>query len=693
MLVSSDVGRPVVARMDRKTFVHGKAVLLGLGLAWMLGCGGGSSDSLGSGTPPPDPPAQDTQAPTVPSGATIGSVTATTVQVSWTGSTDNVGVTGYRVYRGSSLVGTTGETGYTDTGLNAGTTYAYRISALDAAGNASAQSTAVEATTSLVATGTTYHVSAEGSDSSDGLTPGTAWRTLAHVNGRSLEPGDAVLLRRGDTWREALEIDDAGTPSAYIQFGAYGSGDRPRILGSTALTAWTATGTAHVWQSTATLSDPWTVITADGTNCQVFFLETSGAVTWGYHETYDAAFTNLSSDYDWTWNANRLYVYSTQDPNTRFSAVEAPQRQYAVIVEHVNHVAIDSLEMAYLGGFGVRDAYPPATSTGLRVTNCWIHHIGRKGSNVAYGTYNYHSNAYYANNEIHDCGRRSISVAATSYDTQTIVDGVLIENNRFHHGFHTTGIDLNPSGSGSHIIRNVVIRNNVFEGEPDVFLRGGDREDLYYDDGLNSNHIFLADQSTGSTGDMMNVDIYQNVFTYTGGKAVGIENAKNIRIFHNTFYAVNPTLANTQAFVYISEGAERPEDISIQNNIFFNTMAYAFNPNFVSVKTDANWVSEITLNHNLYYSTDPSNVLVWVRGRSIDGVWMEGAEYIAAEWAQYKSATGWDAESPVPANPLFVDAAGGNLHLQAGSPAIDAGVDVGLGLSYNGAPDIGAFER
>lgn len=92
----------------------------------------------------------DTTAPTVPTGVTATPGNAQVV-VSWTASTDAVGVTGYRIYRGGTLVGSPTGTAYTDTGLTNGTTYSYTVAAIDAAGNLSATSSAVTATPAVPA--------------------------------------------------------------------------------------------------------------------------------------------------------------------------------------------------------------------------------------------------------------------------------------------------------------------------------------------------------------------------------------------------------------------------------------------------------------------------------------------------------------------------------------------------------------
>jgi chitodextrinase len=92
------------------------------------------------------PAAPDTTAPTTPAGLTASAVTPTSLTLSWNAATDNVGVTGYRVYNGT-LVASPTSTSVLITGLSAGTLYAFTVAALDAAGNASAQSAPVSVTT------------------------------------------------------------------------------------------------------------------------------------------------------------------------------------------------------------------------------------------------------------------------------------------------------------------------------------------------------------------------------------------------------------------------------------------------------------------------------------------------------------------------------------------------------------------
>jgi chitodextrinase len=103
----------------------------------------GTSDSTG-----------DTQAPSAPTGLGTGATTANSIALTWSPSTDNVGVTGYDVLRDGQPAATSATTSYNDTGLAPDTSYTYTVRARDAAGNTSPSSTAVAARTKPGGTGT-----------------------------------------------------------------------------------------------------------------------------------------------------------------------------------------------------------------------------------------------------------------------------------------------------------------------------------------------------------------------------------------------------------------------------------------------------------------------------------------------------------------------------------------------------------
>ncbi len=118
----------------------------------------------------------DTTAPTAPSNLRSTGKTASSVSLAWDASTDNVGVTGYQVFRGSTLVTTTGGSTltYTDSGLSAATAYTYTVKARDAAGNVSAASNAVTVTTDAASNERTFTSYITGYSWWDNDPPGSA---------------------------------------------------------------------------------------------------------------------------------------------------------------------------------------------------------------------------------------------------------------------------------------------------------------------------------------------------------------------------------------------------------------------------------------------------------------------------------------------------------------------------------------
>ncbi len=88
----------------------------------------------------------DTTAPTTPTGLAASAPTSSSLTLSWNASTDDVGVTGYRVYRGGMLVASPSGTSVSITGLSAGVPYSLTVSAFDAAGNVSALSAPLSVT-------------------------------------------------------------------------------------------------------------------------------------------------------------------------------------------------------------------------------------------------------------------------------------------------------------------------------------------------------------------------------------------------------------------------------------------------------------------------------------------------------------------------------------------------------------------
>lgn len=75
----------------------------------------------------------------------------------------------------------------------------------------------------------TFYVSAQGSDSNNGISTATPWKTISKVNSTMFQPGDAIRFRKGDIFTGNLQISSSGTAASPIAYNSYGTGDTPEI--------------------------------------------------------------------------------------------------------------------------------------------------------------------------------------------------------------------------------------------------------------------------------------------------------------------------------------------------------------------------------------------------------------------------------------------------------------------------------
>ncbi len=171
--------------------------------------------------------APDTTPPSAPTSLAASGTTSTSTVLGWTASTDNVGVTGYRIYRGGTQVGTTAGTTYTDTGLTPSTAYSYTVKAYDAAGNLSAASNTASVTTTATGTG-------------GGTIDPTKWYTVVNVNsGKCI---DATGGGTGNGTAVQQWTCASGNTNQQWQFQATDSGYYKVVTRNAPTVGWDVTG-------------------------------------------------------------------------------------------------------------------------------------------------------------------------------------------------------------------------------------------------------------------------------------------------------------------------------------------------------------------------------------------------------------------------------------------------------------------
>lgn len=232
----------------------------------------------------------DTTAPTAPSLVASGT-TSTSTNLSWSGATDNVAVTGYDVYQGSSLIGSTASTSYTVTSLSPSTTYTFSVRAKDAAGNVSSSSNSVSVTT--LAGSTVSYCSASANNTADerignvkfGSINNTSTGTSGYENFTSV----STNVTRGTSY--AISITPVWTSTVYNEaYAVYidynGDGD----FTDSGELAWSKTGSTTS-PATGTITIPSTA-TLGSTRMRVMMQYNSvpssscGTYTYGQVEDY-----------------------------------------------------------------------------------------------------------------------------------------------------------------------------------------------------------------------------------------------------------------------------------------------------------------------------------------------------------------------------------------------------------------------
>lgn len=213
--------------------------------------------------------APDTTAPSVPAGLMASNLMQTSATLSWTASTDNVGVTGYEISIDNGVAVSTTTNSYAASGFTAGSTHSFKVLATDAAGNKSAYSSNSSFTTTAAPptspdnlglgqigpspigghtaqptnpySKTDYFIAPNGNDSNSGTSTSAPFRSLSKLGSIALVAGDRVFFQRGGTYRGTASIyNKDGTSTMPILISAYGTGADPIISGAEAITTtWT----------------------------------------------------------------------------------------------------------------------------------------------------------------------------------------------------------------------------------------------------------------------------------------------------------------------------------------------------------------------------------------------------------------------------------------------------------------------
>ena len=210
--------------------------------------------------------------------------------------------------------------------------------------------------------GRTFYVSASGSDEADGLSPATAWRSLAKVNDAILGFADTVRFCAGDIFRGHLE-PQSGAPGQPIVYMSYGEGEKPVLEPS----------------FDASSPEDWVKVGRKLWKCEKPSRSELGNVILN-HGAKGCAFKVDSPDqlgrkdlrFCWVREEGAVYMVSRRNPGKRFRSIELAEKQHIIDETDCHDIVYDGLWLRYgaahgIGGSGVR---------GITISGCDISWIG-----------------------------------------------------------------------------------------------------------------------------------------------------------------------------------------------------------------------------------------------------------------------------------------------------------------------------
>ena len=551
----------------------------------------------------------------------------------------------------------------------------------------------------------TYFMRDDGTAANKGAAGGpgsvqSACMNVAVHNGETFSAGDIIKLADdGGDFRARVIPPSSGASGNPIIYEEE-SGDTPILNGSDIITGWTE-GATDVWEATLTTEA-----------FDVFFDGTQG--------TKKGSLAAVTADQDWFWDtgSNLLHQFSTSDPDTRYTTpgTEATIRVDGIVIQPQEHITLRNftvkkarsgvrvqnftgtvsgitidnitvLEIATTGAFNAFCIHVSvsggATISGLTVKNCTLTPAnlnrgvdsGESGIWIS-GVNGFIDNLSVLNNTVGPAGEDGMvlfDVVGGLIDGNTLggnsensIDskgsqGVTFSNNTMDNdGQHN--MVLHEAGGTLNSQNNIIEFNTFSRGGQNG---GGTRSCLTMGFGGNNN-ICRYNKISDAFGQGVLVNnetddqVYYNLIWNwgTGGVDGGVNvfNATGTKVYNNTCHGET----GGDYAIHLESGGSGTE---VKNNISHNPITSHIR---VESGTETGFVSD----NNLFFP-DGAGMFNWLGTTS--------------DFAGWKTNSSQDANS-VNADPLLVDPANDDFHLQSTSPAIDAGANVSLTQDFDGNP-------
>ncbi len=526
---------------------------------------------------------------------------------------------------------------------------------------------------------TTFYISSStGNDSNAGTSTSQAWSSLNKVNAQQFSPGDQILFKKGDSWEGTLKPNSSGTAGNPIKYGAYGAGEKPKILGSEIVTGWTL-HSGSIYK--ATVSNTVTQVFIDDEKLelakipktgflypttitdQTHFTCTSldGGVDYGgadivvksYRYKYGTGVVSSSTGQnltltagtnwvistgrgfilknslalltqagDWYYDTvnNELYVWAPNSDSPSLHTVRATTYDHALDIQNKDYLTFENIVFEHSGDATANSA----TSDHITINNCEI----RYSDDYLVSAPTDGSTGLTFTNNIVENGSDGVKIGSTYSDisNNNVKNIGLINEMGANTPFLMSGIIIGGSNSTitNNKVENIGYNGIHFSGTNHIIEKNYiDYANMYFDDGGAIYTYQATYGQSGSAGTVVRDNIITNCwgnstdgFISTYKLAFGVYLDKNT---HDVTVERN-TIAHCTSIFSIGEGN--------LNNVVKNNTAMDFD---LAVWAGSATTSNATMNKNIFYATSrPSNYIWWTNSYQrmvrISGITKLGAD-------------------------------------------------------------------
>ncbi|MEP6594632.1 MAG: right-handed parallel beta-helix repeat-containing protein [Ginsengibacter sp.] len=517
-----------------------------------------------------------------------------------------------------------------------------------------------------------YFSSVSGNDDRTSLqakTPSSPWKTIDKLNSffSSLQPGDSILFKRGETFYGSITVNKSGTSHSPIVIGAYSEGNRPVITSLVTIANWTAKGNG-IWESyNPSLSSTVNMVLLNGVEQQLgrypnIDAANNGYLTFESHVDKTSITDNeLTSSINWTgaelvmrtrrWVFDRNIITSQASGTLYYttSSIYEPYDNYGYFIQN---------NIKTLDKFGE-----------------WFYNLSTKKLSVYFGTNN--PSSYVIEATTKDNLVSSAKFAYVVFDNLIIKgangtgfnikngsnitiqncdisfsgqDGVVVNS---HTNFKIENCTITNTNNNAvkfgYGVNNSIVRNNKIlntsliagmgtTGDANglAIYTNGDGNVIEYNEIRNTGHIGISfkgnnvsvknnfiDSFCLTKDDGSGIYSYTNYIAYTGSKVIGnivlngigaiagtgnsVYSTAGIYIDHNNskIEITDNTLANCHDYgIYIHNGS----NLAIENNTLFNNRKQQLNMNQSPTRQES--IRNNIVIRNIFFTKIPGQAIL-----------------------------------------------------------------------------------